>query len=119
MPRRILVCPKGGSTGIIRKCYAHLHKIQLVKECLQIRVAHNLSFRGAARALVISHFLLVKWMSMLPALKVVYGKSRCSAYKGHVGQLDPVKEELLAWIFARRKQGIAVTKLRRLFHGLH
>ena len=38
-----------------------------------------------------------------------------SANKGPVSQLDPLKEELLAWIFACREQGIVVTKAQFVF----
>ena len=60
MPRTILVCLKGGATGIVRKRYAHLHKIQLMEECGQLRAVHNLSLRGAARVLGVNHALLIR-----------------------------------------------------------
>jgi hypothetical protein len=125
MPQTMLVCPKGGATGVVCKCYGHLQKIQLVEECVLLRLEHNLSLCRAARALIVPHSLLINPKSTLPALKVVYGKSHHSAYIGHVGQLDPVKKELLAWIFARCEQGIAVTKSQavslgcELFLGQH
>ena len=36
---------------------------------------------------------------------------RCSAGLGHCGQLESVKEELLAWIFERRERGLVVSTL--------
>ena len=110
-----LLCPKGGTTGIVCKPYTHLHKIQLVKECARLRLVHNLSLRGAARALGVNHTLLIRWKAKLSALKVAHGKSCCRVNKEHIGQIDPVKEELLAWIFTRCNQRITVTKSQVVF----
>ena len=115
MPRTILVRPKGGASGVFRKQYAHLQKIQPVEECVQLRAVHNLSLRGAVRVLGVNHPLLIRWMAKLPALKAVRGKPRQSANKGHVDQLDTFKFELLAWVFARREQGVVVTKAQVIF----
>jgi hypothetical protein len=115
MPQMNLVCRKGGATDVVHKRYAHLHKIQLMEECGWLQVVHNLSLRGAVRVLGVNHPLLIRWMAKLPALKAVRGKPRQSANKGHVDQLDTFKFELLAWVFARRKQGIVVTKAQVIF----
>jgi hypothetical protein len=63
----------------------------------------------------VNHTLLIRWTAKLPVLKATRGKLRKSADKGHVGQLDPLKEELLAWVFACREQGIVVTKAQVIF----
>ena len=34
-----------------------------------------------------------------------------SDYQGHCGQLESVKEELLAWIFERRETGLVISTL--------
>ena len=70
---------------------------------------HNLSLRGAARLLGVNHALLIRWTAKLPALKATHGKLRKNADKWYVGQLDTFQFELLAWVFARREQGIVVT----------
>ena len=114
MPQTILVCPKGGATRVVCKRYAHLQKIQLVEECGRLRAVHNLSLRGAARVLGVNHALLIRWMAKLPVLKAMHGKLQKSANKGHVGQLNPLKEELLGWVFARREQGIVVMKAQAI-----
>ena len=74
MPQTILVRPNDGATGVIRKRYAHLHKIQLVEECGRLRAVHNLSLHGAVRVLGVNHALLIRWTAKLPALKVAHGK---------------------------------------------
>ena len=63
----------------------------------------------------VNHALLIRWTAKLPALKAARGKLQKSANKGHVGQLDSLKFELLAWIFARRKQGIVIMKAQVVF----
>ena len=60
MPRTIFVLPKGGATGIIRKQYVHLQKIQLVEECRRLQAVHNLFLRRAARVLGVNHALLIR-----------------------------------------------------------
>ena len=45
----------------------------------------------------------------------MHDKLQKNANRGHVSQLDPLKEELLAWVFARREQGIVVTKAQVVF----
>ena len=76
---------------------------------------HNLSLRSAARVVGVKHALIIKWTAKLPAQKAMRGKLRKSADKGHVGQLNSLKFELLAWIFARCEQGIVVTKAQVVF----
>ena len=115
MPQTILVCPKSGATGVICKRYAHLQKIQLLEECGRLQAVHNLSLRGAARLLGVNHALLIRWTAKLPALKATHGKLQKSDDKGNVGQLNPLKFELLAWVFARREQGVVVTKAQVIF----
>ena len=63
----------------------------------------------------VNHTLLIRWTAKLPALKATRGELRKSADKGHVGQLNSLKFELLAWIFARCEQGIVVTKAQVVF----
>ena len=115
MPRTILVRPKGGVTCVVRKQYAHLQKIKLMEECRLLWAVHNLSLSGAVRVFGVNHTLLIRWTANLPALKATQGKLRKSADKGHVGQLITFKFELLAWVFARREQGIIVTESQVVF----
>ena len=63
----------------------------------------------------VNHTLLIRWTAKLPALKVARGKQRKSADKGHASQLNSLKFELLAWVFAHREQGIVVTKAQVVF----
>jgi hypothetical protein len=115
MPWTILVRPKGGTTGIVCKRYVHLQKIQLVEECRRLRAVHNLSLHGAVSVLGVNHTILIRWTAKLPALKATRGRLQQSANKGHVGQLDSLKFELLAWVFACREQGIVITKAQVVF----
>ena len=118
MPQTILARQKGGATGIVRKRCAHLHKIQLLEECVWLHLERNLSLCGAVRALSISHSFLIKWKATLLTLKAEHGKSRRSINKGYVGQLNPVKEELLARIFAHWEHGYPSDKVPCCVQGL-
>ena len=108
MPRTILVRPGGA-----RKRYSVRQKLQILKECSRLRREDNLSLRGAAALVGIAHSLLVKWTKDVPRL-TAYRRERDKGKKsindGPTGQLDCIKDDLLLWIFARREQGIAVTK---------
>ena len=84
-------------------------------ECGRLRAVHKLSLRGAARVVGVNHTLIIRWTAKLPALKAIRGKLQKSANKGHVGQLDSLKFELLAWIFACREQEFIVTKAQVVF----
>jgi hypothetical protein len=108
MPRTILVRPPGGATGRVRRRYAIRQKLQLLAECSKLRREENLSLWGAAAAMCIPHTVLVRWTKAPPRLIASLGKQKAIC-EGPVGQLDCIREELLQWISARRKQGIAVT----------
>ncbi len=56
----------------------------------------------------IPHTVLVRWTKARPRLIASLGRQKAIC-EGPVGQLDCTREELLQWIFACRKQGIAVT----------
>ena len=108
MPRSLLVLPKGGVTGKVRRRYAIRQKLQLLEECNRLRRVENLSLWGAAATMSIPHTFLVRWTKARPRLIASLGRMKAIC-EGPVGQLDCIREELLQWIFARRKQGIAVT----------
>ncbi len=108
MPRTILAQPPGGATGRVRKRYAIRQKLQLIEECNRLHRVENLSLQGAAAAMSIPHTILVRWSKARPRLVASLGRKKAIS-DGPVGQLDCIREELLQWIFARRKQGIAVT----------
>ncbi len=108
MPRTILARPPGGATSRVRKRYAIHQKLQLLEECNRIQRVENLSLRSAAATMGISHTVLVRWYKAHPRLVDSLGKKKAIC-EGPVGQLDCIREDLLQWIFAQRKQGIAVT----------
>ena len=117
MPRTILVRPPGGATGRVCRRYAVRQKLQLLEECNRLRQVVNLSFQGAATVMSIPHTILVKWTKARPRLiaSLVRMKAIC---EGPVGQLDCIREELLQWIFARHKQGIAVMMPHVMYKAL-
>ena len=114
MPRTIFCVQREAPLALFANPTRTYTRFSLWK-CARLRLVHNLSLRGAARALGVNHTLLIRWKAKLSALKVAHGKSCCRVNKEHIGQIDPVKEELLAWIFTRCNQRITVTKSQVVF----
>ena len=108
MPWMLLVCPRGGATGKVWKWYAIIEKIMLLDEVKQIHWEGNLSLQGAAAEIRVNHCLLVKWMKELPKLQAHARSNKLVVVDGPNGQLHPIEEELLMWMFAKREQGIQI-----------
>lgn len=80
-----------------------------MEECRRLRKEQKLSLHRAATDLCIPHSLLIKLDANIPALVAAQRKIRRSISRGLPSQLDPVKEQLLKWIFARHEQAMALT----------
>ena len=61
----------------------------------------------------VSHMLVFRWHALRDRFNNIDIKNLpCySDYQGHCGQLESVKEELLAWIFERRETGLVISTL--------
>ena len=61
----------------------------------------------------VSHTLVIRWHALRECYNNIVIKKlpHYSAYHGPCGQLESVKEELLAWIFERRETGLVVSTL--------
>jgi hypothetical protein len=81
----------------------------VLEECRWLRRDHKLSLRSAAAELRIAHLLLIKWSAKVPTLVAAQKKIRKSIFDSPPSQLEPIKEDLLMWIFVRCEQGLAVT----------
>ena len=55
-----------------------------------------------------NHCLLVKWTKELPKLQAHTRSNKLAIINGPNGQLHPIKEELLMWMFAKHEQGIQI-----------
>ena len=108
MSRTLLICPRGGATGKVRKRYAIVKKIMLLDEVEQIHQEGNLSLQGAAAEIEVNLCLLVKWTKELPKLQAHTRLNKLAVVDGPNGQLHPIEEELLMWMFAKHEQGIQI-----------
>jgi transposase len=109
MARSILVRPKGGATGKVRKRYAVVEKIMLLEEYGRLQQGRNLSLTAAAEELGVNKSLLSRWKKDITRLQANIKSPRKRAIvDGPNGQLHSIEEELLMWIFARREQGISI-----------
>ena len=59
MPRTLLIRPRGGAMGKVRKRYAIIEKIMLLNEVERIHWEGNLSLRGVAAEIGVHLNLLV------------------------------------------------------------
>ena len=108
MPRSLLVHPKGGATGKVRKRYAVTEKIMLHEEYVRLRLDRNLSISAAAEELGIDRSVLSRWNKDITRLRANKKSRKLAIADGPHGQLHSIEEELLQWIFARREQGIGI-----------
>ena len=108
MPRMLLVRPRGGAMGKVRKRYAIIEKIMLLNEVKRIHQEGNLSLQGVAAEIGVNHCLLVKWTKELPKLQAHARLNKLAIIDGPNGQLHPIEEELLMWMFAKHEQGIQI-----------
>ena len=113
MPRSLLLRPLGGLTGKTRKRYALFQKIMLVEESDRLRVEQNLSIRRAGEVLGVPFQLLSKWGKEVARLRAAIQAQRQACNRkavidGPASQLESIEDELLQFIFAKRKQGINV-----------
>ena len=94
--------------GKVRMRYAIIEKIMLLDEVKRIHWKGNLSLRGAAAEIGVHQSLLVKWTKELPKLQAHTRSNKLTNVDGPNGQLHPIEEELLMWMFAKCEQGIQI-----------
>jgi hypothetical protein len=113
MPRSIALRPPGGESGIKRKRYTAREKIAIISKIRRIKQQTNVSYRQAAATIGFCHTLVFCWHAIYERNNNIDIKKlpRYSAYHGPCGQLESVKEELLAWIFERRETVLVVSTL--------
>ena len=101
---------RGGKSGIIRKRYSVLEKLQLLNECGKLQRECNMTARSAALEMGIHHTLLVRWRDETNLENMIRGnkKNKKSLHVGPDGVLLTVQDELHNWLFSKREQGIAV-----------
>ena len=109
MPRAV---QPGGLSRIMRVRYTARRKLALLASAKRIMEEEGVTLREAARRLHVSHSLFVKWQQQRaaevdPILAMLKSK-RKSTHAGPLGQLKPLEQALLRYIFEHREQGMSV-----------
>mgnify|MGYP006169580703 CR=1 FL=1 len=94
--------------GQVQKQYAIIEKIMLLDEVERIHWEGNLSLQEVVAEIGVHQSLLVKWTKELPKLQAHTRSNNLAIVDGPNGQLHPIKEELLMWMFAKCEQGIQI-----------
>jgi hypothetical protein len=95
MPRSLLVLPKGGVTGKVRRRYAVIKKIMLLEEWGRLQLERNLTLRAAADEVGVNVCLLSKWTKDVEWLCTNKKSCKHALVNGPNGQLHSIEEELL------------------------
>jgi hypothetical protein len=112
MPR--LVQP-GRVLRRMRVRYTARCKLALLTMAKCLRDQEGISLRKSAERVQVSAGLLVKWEERFSLgndpIEALLKTKKKSIYPGPLGQLKPLKEALLKYIFEQRKKGIKVSTL--------
>jgi hypothetical protein len=111
MMRSIILHPRGGVSGVQRRHYTARDKIAIISQIRPIKRDTGVSYWAAAASIGVLHTLVICWRTLRECFNNLNIK-QLSCYSGHdgpCGQLEEVKEALLAWIFKRREMGFAVS----------
>ena len=110
MPR---VVQPGGLLGKMRVRYTARRKLALLASAKRIMEEEGVTLRGAAERLRVCHSLFVRWERQRaadtdPILAMLKKKWKAN-HPGPIGQLKPIEDVLLRYIFEQREQGMAVS----------
>ena len=99
----------------MRVRYTARRKLGLLASAKRIMEEEGVSLRRAAQRLQVAHSLFVKWQQQQatdvnPILTMLKSKKK-SIHPGPLGQLKPLENALLRYVFEQREQGIDVNTL--------
>ena len=105
----------GGLSQKMRVRYTARHKLALLASAKRIMEEEGVSLHRAAERLQVAHSLFVKWQQQQatdvnPILTMLKSKKK-SIHPGPLGQLKPLENALLRYVFEQREQGINVNHL--------
>ncbi len=100
---------------MMRMRYTVRRKLGLLASAKRIMEEEGVSLRRAAARLQVAHSLIVKWQQERasdanPILAMLKSKKK-SIHPGPLGQLKPLQDTLLWYVFEQREQGINVNTL--------
>ena len=112
MPR---IVQPGGITGQMRVRYTARRKLALLAAAKRIQEEEGLSLRQAAERLMVSQSLFSRWQKQStsrddPIWAMLMSRKKANL-TGPLGQLKPLEDALLRFIFEQREQGINVNTL--------
>jgi hypothetical protein len=106
----------GGLSGKMRVQYTARRKLGLLASAKRIMEEEGVTLRRAAKRLQVCHSLFVRWQRQQavdvndPILAMLKSKRKATC-AGPLGQLKPLKNALLQYVFKQREQGINVPTL--------
>jgi hypothetical protein len=106
----MILRPPGGVSGVQRRGYTVTKKIAVLSQICCVKWETGVSSQAAAELVSISHTLIICRRTLYERFNNINIK-QLQCYSGHpgpCGQLEDMKETLLAWIFERREMGFAV-----------
>ena len=97
-------------------------KLGLLASAKRIMEEEGVTLRRAAKRLQVSHSLFVRWQQQRatndnPILAMLKGKNKAN-YAGPLGQLKPLKNSLLRYVFEQCEQGINLSILALIVKAL-
>ncbi len=112
MPR---LAQPGGALRQMRVRYTARRKLALLTMAKCLWDEEGISLRKSAEHVQVSAGLLVKWKECFSLgndpIKALLKTKKKSIHPGPLGQLKPLKEALLNYIFEKREQGIKISTL--------
>jgi hypothetical protein len=112
MPR---LTQPGGALWQMRTWYTAWRKLTLLTMVKRLRDKEGISLRKSAECVQVSAALLVKWEERFSLgndpIKALLKTKKKSIHPGPLGQLKPLKEALLKYIFKKCKHGIKISTL--------
>ncbi len=102
----------GSALRQMRLRYTARGKLALLAMAKHLQDKEGISLRKSAEHVQVSAVLLVKWEERFSLgnnpIKALLKTKKKLIYPGPLGQLKPLKEALLKYIFEKRKQGIEI-----------
>ena len=108
MPR---VVQAGGFSGLKCHCYTTGQCRGILAMVRHMQFAEGITLRSAALRLGVCASLLSRWSRRHSEIGDVAYSRKKSVCDGPLGQLKPIKNPLLRFIFEMREQGMAVSTL--------
>ena len=108
MPR---VVQPGGKSGKIRVRYKPRRKLAIIAAVRRLMEEEKLSLVKASEVAQVHYSLISKWTKESDILRNAIKSKKKSRHTGPSGQLQPVQDQLLRFIFEQREMGMPINIL--------